>query len=148
MLSKRAKYALHALMVLARARQEGPLPASVIAQRARVPAKFLEAILVDLRKAGFIASRKGRGGGHVLLRSPDAINTAEVFRMFDGAIGLLPCVTHHYYQRCEECVDEAGCGMHAVFAEVRAATVDMLKRATLSDLLAREHRTGGREDGK
>jgi len=140
MLSKRAKYALHALMVLARAREEGSLPAALIAERAQVPAKFLEAILLDLRNAGIIVSRKGRGGGHRLLKSPESITTAEVFRLFDGAIGLLPCVTHNYYERCEECVDEATCGMHAVFAEVRQATVELLKRATLADLIEREDR--------
>lgn len=138
MLSKRAKYALHALLVLARAGDEAPLTASVIAERAHVPAKFLEAILLDLRKAGLVATRKGRLGGHRLAKAPERVHAAEVFRLFDGAIGLVPCVTYNYYERCEECVDEATCSVHAVFAEVRQATVDMLKRATLADLLRRE----------
>jgi len=138
MLSKRSKYALNALMELARAKDAGPLSAAVIAERGRVPIKFLEAILVDLRKAGFITSRKGRGGGHQLRLSPAEVHIAGVVRLFDGAIGLVPCVTHNYYVRCEECVDEATCGIRDVFVEVREATVRMLKQATLADVLKRE----------
>ncbi len=138
MLSKRAKYALNALMELARAADEGPISAGVIARRAHVPAKFLEAILLDLRKAGMIESRKGRSGGHALLVPAERINAAEVFRLFDGAIALVPCATHNYYERCEECVDEATCGIRQVFLEVRAVTVERLKGATIADLLKRE----------
>ncbi len=140
MLSKRAKYALNALMELARSVDEGPLSAAAIAERAHVPAKFLEAILLDLRKAGMIESRKGRSGGHLLRLPPERINAAEVFRLFDGAIALVPCATHNYYERCEECLDEATCGIRQVFLEVRAATVERLKDATIADLLTRENR--------
>ena len=146
MLSKRAKYALNALVVLARAQVEGPLSAADIAQRAHVPVKFLEAILLDLRKAGIIASRKGRSGGHQLLKAPEDINAADVFRLFDGAIALVPCATQNYYERCDECVDEATCGMREVFLEVRAATVEMLKRSTIADLLNRERRLKTRKE--
>ena len=146
MLSKRAKYALNALVVLARVQNEGPLSAADIAQRAHVPVKFLEAILLDLRKAGIIASRKGRSGGHQLLKAPEEINAAEVFRLFDGAIALVPCATQNYYERCDECVDEATCGMREVFLEVRAATVEMLKRSTIADLLNRERRLKTRKE--
>lgn len=144
MLSKRAKYALNALVELARSRNEGPLSAAGIAKRAHVPRKFLEAILLDLRKAGIIASSKGRNGGHQLLKAPEDINAAEVFRLFDGAIALVPCATYTYYERCEECADEATCGMRELFLEVRAATVEMLKQATIADLLTREQRMKAR----
>lgn len=140
MLSKRAKYALNALVQLAKARSEGPLSAAELAERAAVPRKFLEAILVELRNAGFIVSRKGRNGGHVLRRAPKEIHMADVIRLFDGAIGLVPCVTHIYYERCEECVDEESCGIRDVFMEVREATVRMLKKATLADVIKREER--------
>lgn len=140
MLSKRAKYALNALVELARSADRTPLPAAIIAERAHVPGKFLEAILLDLRKAGMIQSQKGRAGGHRLARLPESINAAEVFRLFDGAIALVPCATHNYYERCEECIDEATCGIRQVFLEVRAATVERLKDATIADLLAREAR--------
>ncbi len=140
MLSKRTKYALNALVQLAKAKEEGPLSAAEIASRAHVPGKFLEAILLDLRKAGIISSHKGRSGGHELKRDPPSITMAEVLRLFDGAIGLVPCVTHHFYERCDECPDEATCGIRDVFTEVRAATVEMLKHATIADLLKREQR--------
>jgi Rrf2 family protein len=140
MLSKRAKYGLNALRELAQAREEGPLSAALIAERARVPAKFLEAILVDLNRAGIVSSRKGRGGGHQLKRPPEEVRMTDVLRLFDGAIGLVPCVTHNYYERCDECVDEATCGIRDVFASIRAATVELLKNATLADILQRERR--------
>lgn len=139
-LSKRAKYGLNALVELARAGDEGALNAAEIARRARVPAKFLEAILLDLNRAGIVTSRKGRGGGHRLRRKPEKVHMAEVLRLFDGAIGLVPCVTHDYYERCEECRDEAVCGVRDVFLEVRASAVEVLKKATLADVLAREKR--------
>lgn len=140
MLSKRAKYALNALVQLAKAREEGPLSAGELSIRAGVPRKFLEAILVELRNAGLIISKKGRSGGHALRLAPKEIHMAEVIRLFDGAIGLVPCVTHRYYERCEECVDEGTCGIRDVFMEVREATVRMLKRATLADVMKREER--------
>lgn len=140
MLSKRTKYALSALVLLAKAREEGPLSAGELSIRAGVPRKFLEAILVELRNEGIISSRKGRSGGHVLRRAPKEIHMAEVIRLFDGAIGLVPCVTYNYYERCEECVDEATCGIRNVFMEVREATVRMLKKATLADLIKREEK--------
>ncbi len=140
MLSKRAKYALNALLELARTAEEGPRSAASIAAAAHVPGKFLEAILLELGKAGIISSRKGRGGGHRLVRSPGDISVAEVLRLFDGAIALVPCATRNYYARCEECVDENTCGVRDVFMEVRAATVQLLKNATVADLLARERR--------
>lgn len=140
MLSKRAKYALNALLEMARTASEGPRSAASIAEAAHVPGKFLEAILLDLRKAGIVTSRKGRGGGHSLRRAPQDINAAEVLRLFDGAIALVPCATHNYYERCDECTDEATCGIRDVFLQVRAATVELLKEATIADLLAREAR--------
>lgn len=140
MLSKRAKYALNALRELARAYQSGPLTAAVIAERGRIPVKFLEAILLDLNRAHIISSKRGRGGGHELRRAPRDIQMAEVLRLFDGAIGLVPCVTHNYYQRCDECVDEETCGIRDVFVTIRAATLDLLKAATLADVLEREER--------
>lgn len=144
MLSKRAKYALNALVQLAKSRDEGPLSAAELAVRAAVPRKFLEAILVELRNAGLVSSRKGRSGGHVLRRPPREIHMAEVIRLFDGAIGLVPCVTHRYYERCEECVDEKTCGIRDVFMEVREATVRLLKKATLADVIKREDRMRGK----
>ncbi|MFT3885351.1 MAG: Rrf2 family transcriptional regulator [Flavobacteriales bacterium] len=140
MLNMRTKYGLHALLVLARAQDEGPLSAATIAERAHVPVKFLEAILLDLRKAGMTETIKGRHGGHQLRLRPAEIETTEVVRLFNGAIALVPCVSLKFYARCEECADEATCAVRDVFLAIRVATVRMLKAATLADLLKREDR--------
>ena len=140
MLNKRTKYALHALLALANSGGNGPLSADRIAEEAHAPVKFLEAILAELAKAGIIVSRKGRGGGHQLARKPKDIPMTEVIRLFNGAIALVPCVSLNFYEACAECPDEATCAVHDVFMEVRIATVRMLEKATLADLLRRQRR--------
>lgn len=138
MISKKAKYAMNALVYLAKRQEAGPIPIARIAEDEHIPHKFLEAILLQLKKAGILASRKGRDGGYYLLKSPDDVNMATVFRLLDGPIALLPCVTHQYYERCEECRNEAHCGIRSVFLEVRNQTVELLKQATLTEIIARE----------
>ncbi len=140
MISKKTKYALNALVYLAGNYNKGPVLIGQIAQAQHIPQKFLEAILLDLKNAGILNSKKGRGGGYYLIKSPDEVNIADVLRLFDGAIALLPCVTHKYYERCEECRDEATCGIRDVFQEVRNETVNILKNSTLSQIMAREAR--------
>ena len=138
MLSKKTKYAINALVYLAREQSKEPVQISKIAESENIPRKFLEAILLDLRNAGMLSSRKGKTGGYYLLKTPEEINIAEVVRLFEGAIALLPCVAHKYYERCEECKNETTCGIRDVFADVRNETVNMLKHATLSSIIERE----------
>lgn len=138
MLSKKTKYALNALVFLARHCNEGPILISRVAAEEHIPQKFLELILLDLKNAGILNSKKGKGGGYYLLKKPDEVNIADVIRLFEGAIALLPCVTHRYYERCEECRDEKTCGIRDLFREVREETVRILKNNTLADILARE----------
>lgn len=138
MLSKKAKYGINALVYLAKKYEQGPLLIGDIARHENIPKKFLEAILLDLKNAGILGSKKGRGGGYYLIKSPDEVNMAEVVRLFDGAIAFLPCVTHRYYERCDECKDEKICGIRSLFKEVRDQTVNLLKNNTLSDIIARE----------
>lgn len=137
MISKKTKYAINALVYLAKRKDQGPILISEIAEQEHIPQKFLEAILLDLKKDGILASKKGKGGGYFLLKSPNDVNMADVMRLFDGPIALLPCVTHKYYQKCEECKDEASCGIRSVFLEVRNQTVELLKKATLSEIIKR-----------
>ena len=138
MLSKKTKYAINALVYLARVKdEEGPVQISKIAESENIPRKFLEAILLDLKHAGILNSRKGKTGGYYLQKSAEDINMAEVMRLFDGPIALLPCVAHLYYERCEECVDEATCGIRDVFSDVRNETVNILKKATLAEIVKR-----------
>ena len=142
MLSKKTKYALNALVYLARRHNEGPILISRIAADEHIPQKFLELILLDLKNAGILNSRKGKGGGYYLLKKPEEVSVAEVVRQFEGAIALLPCVTFKYYERCEECRDEKTCGIRDLFKEVREETVRILKNNTLADILARESSLG------
>jgi Rrf2 family protein len=138
MISKKTKYAINALVYLARENKGSePVQISKIAESEHIPRKFLEAILLDLRNAGILSSRKGKMGGYFLHKSPDEINLADVMRLFDGPIALLPCVTYMYYERCVECKDEANCGIRSVFMDVRNETVNMLKNATLTEIMKR-----------
>ncbi len=138
MLSKKTKYAINALVFLAKEYGNGPILISTIANEENIPQKFLETILLDLKNAGVLNSKKGKGGGYYLLKSPDDVHIAEVMRLFDGPIALLPCVTYKYYEKCEECKDESSCGIRDVFMEVRNKTVQLLKKATLTSIIRRE----------
>jgi Rrf2 family protein len=138
MLSKKTKYALNALVYLAKHKNEGPILINNIAVNEHIPQKFLEAILLDLRKAGILASKRGRGGGYYLLQQPSDVNLADVVRHFEGALAWLPCVAYKYYEPCSECQDEATCGIRDVFKQLREETVRLLKGTTLQDVLDRE----------
>jgi Rrf2 family protein len=138
MLSKKAKYALNALVHLSRKNGQGPVLISTISEDENIPRKFLESILLDLSKAGYVASKKGRGGGYYLIKEPKEINTADILRFIDGPIALLPCVTTKFYQKCEECHDEETCGIRDLFSELRESMVNLLKSNSLEDILNRE----------
>lgn len=138
MLSKKTKYAINALVYIAKNLSAQPISVSKIAEDQNIPLKFLETILVDLKNARILNSKKGKYGGYSLNKNPEDINLAEIARLFDGAIALLPCVTYRFYERCEECADEKTCGIRTVFYEIRMETVKRLKKATLSNILERE----------
>lgn len=138
MLSKKTKYAIKALVKLAKEYQKGPILIGDIAETERIPKKFLEAILLELRNAGILNSRKGKGGGYFLIKDPAEVDLANVIRLFDGPLALQPCVSFKYYQRCEECIDEETCGIRSVIQEVRDETVKVLKNNSLADIIKRE----------
>ncbi len=140
MLSKKTKYAINALVYLAKKPAREPVLISEIATNERIPKKFLETILLDLRNAGILNSKKGKGGGYYLIKHPSEVNLAEIIRYFDGAIGLLPCVTHKYYEKCEECDDEVTCGIRHAFLAIRNETVEMLKKDTLESIIQKENK--------
>lgn len=140
MLSKKAKYAIHAMLRLAKERNSnnGPMAIGKIAEKENIPHKFLEAILVELKSAGYISSKKGRSGGYYLRSDPDEVDLADIHRTIDGAIALLPCVTYDYYERCEECKDEETCPIRKAIKEVRDETVHILKKYSLTRLMEKE----------
>jgi Rrf2 family protein len=141
MLTMKAKYGLRALTALAREYGQGPVLISSLAASETIPRKFLELILLDLKRMGILQSKKGKGGGYLLSRPPSMISVGEVIRALDGPIALLPCVSQSAYRRCEECVDEWTCGIRHIMKEVRDATAGILDGTTLDDLLTRSRRS-------
>lgn len=139
MLSKKTKYAINALVYLAKKPPKQPVLISEIAEQENIPKKFLEAILLDMRNAGILNSKKGKGGGYYLIKEPKDVNLAEIVRYFDGAIGMLPCVTHKYYEKCDECTDENTCGIRHTFLAIRNETVELLKKSTLQQIIQTEN---------
>jgi Rrf2 family protein len=144
MLSKKCKYAIHALVHVAEDPGEKFLIKD-ISEACHIPKKFLEAILLDLKRAGILGSKQGKGGGYFLRRKPSEVNLAEVVRLFDGAIAAVPCATYKFYERCEECVDEDTCTVRDAFLQVRNATVELLKKNTLDDLVKKENKLKSRK---
>ena len=140
MLSRKCKYAIHALVYLAERYQAGPVHIQEIADSERIPKKFLEAILLELRNAKILHSKKGKGGGYYLYRPPDQVNLIEIIRLMDGAIAMLPCVSLNYYEPCEECRDEKTCGIRDAFIGVRDETLRILAESTL-DKIVKKHRS-------
>lgn len=138
MLSKKTKYAIRALIALGERFQKESVNISFIAEQEKIPKKFLEQILLELRNAGFLYSKKGAGGGYFLLKDPKEINLVQVMRLTGGPIAQLPCVSLNFYQRCEECKDEATCGIRNTFMEVRDATLKILLETTIADLIEKE----------
>ena len=134
MLSQRGRYALKALINLARgdgsARQ-----VSAIAADERIPRKFLEGIMSELRKAQLVESARGKTGGYRLARPADVITFGQVIRVTDGPLALVPCVSQNFYRRCEDCADEAACALRRVMARVRSEVSEILDRTTLADAL-------------
>jgi len=134
MLSKKAKYALKALLFLAREKGKGAVLIAHIAQKEGVPKKFLELILLDLKHQGILQSKKGKGGGYYLGKSPEQISFGQVIRILDGPLAPLPCVSLTAYQRCEECKDEVTCGIRMVMKELRDSTARILDGMSLADV--------------
>lgn len=134
MLSRRSKYGLKALLVLAQEAGKGPVLVSELAVREAIPKKFLEAILLDLNRHGLVQSKKGKGGGYLLRRPPSEVTFGEAIRALEGPLALVPCVSQTAYARCSECVDEPTCGVRMAMRRVRDATAEILDHTTLADV--------------
>lgn len=137
MISQKAKYALRALIALARAKTPGAtLAIADIAAAQRIPRKFLEQILLDLKRHGIVESRRGKAGGYLLRRTPSQITFGEVLRIVDGPMAPLPCLSRTAYRRCADCASEERCELRRVFARVAAATREVLDDTTIADCIA------------
>jgi Rrf2 family protein len=133
MLSKKTQYAFQALMYLAEKGKEKPVLIAEISKKKKIPLKFLENILLDLKKAGILESKKGKGGGYLLAKNPKDIQLATIMRLLDGPISLVSCVSLYFYEKCKNC-DEKTCGLHDVMAQVRDVNLKILERKTIADI--------------
>jgi Rrf2 family protein len=133
-LSRKSKYGLKALLLLAQHDGRGPVLVSDVATEEAIPKKFLEAILLDLNRRGLVQSKKGKGGGYYLRRAPAEITFGEVIRALEGPLALVPCVSQTAYSACAECVDERTCGVRLAMKDVRDATARILDHLTLADV--------------
>ena len=131
MLSQKARYALRAMIELAR--ESGQVTAGELAVRADAPRKFLEAILLTLARQGLVVSRRGKFGGYLLGREPAAISFAEIIRLVDGPLALTPCVSRTAFRRCEDCRDLATCALREALLQARDATAAVLEGYSLAD---------------
>lgn len=135
MLTKKTKYGLKAMTYLATHQIGQPILISVIAKEEKIPVKFLEGILLSLKKSGLLESKKGKGGGYFLNKDPKTITVATIIRTLEGPIALLPCVSLNYYQKCDDCLDEEFCSLNRVMIQVRDQTLNVLENQYLSDLI-------------
>ena len=134
MLSKKSQYAFKALAYLTEKYKQGPVLIAEISKKKKIPLKFLENILLELKKADILDSKKGKGGGYFLKMDPAKVKVATIVRFVNGPIAMLPCVSLYFYERCKNC-DEKQCGLHDMMIEVRDASLAILENRTLSDLV-------------
>ena len=134
MLTQRSRYALRALIFIARSGGIAPVPISVIAADQKLPRKFLEIILLDLKNGGIVESYRGKMGGYRLAKPPGQISFGEIIRLIEGPLALVPCVSVSAYQRCADCFEETTCVIRKVMLTVRDNTAAILDNTSLADL--------------
>ncbi|MBI4549694.1 MAG: Rrf2 family transcriptional regulator [Candidatus Omnitrophica bacterium] len=141
MIHKKAKYGLKVLSVLGEEYPaKEPRLIAELAASARVPKKFLELILLDLKNHGILQSKKGKGGGYFLAKPPGAIKLGAVLRILGGPLAPLPCLSQTAYEKCEECPDEANCNLRLIMKEVYEAQTSFLDSHSLEDMLNKTRR--------
>lgn len=136
MLSKKTKYGLKALTYLASQSERAPVQISEIAGHENIPQKFLESILLTLRKTGLLGSKKGKGGGYYLIKEPNEIPMTTVIRVLEGPIAMVPCVSLNFYEKCDDCPDENKCAVHKLMLQVRDSALEVYRKNTLADLIS------------
>ncbi len=136
MLTKKAKYGLKAMVYLAGFEPGQPALVTEIATSNQIPKKFLDAILGELRNAGFVHSKKGKGGGYTLARSPSEIGVGSIIRVLDGPLAPIQCASRTVYRRCDDCVDENRCAVRLLMLEAREAIAGVLDKTSLERMRA------------
>ena len=135
MLTKKTRYSILALTRLAKEYGKGTLLINEIAESEKIPKRFLESILLELKNNGFLGSKLGKKGGYYLLKKPEEVSLLEIIRLFEGAIALLPCISEKFYQSCEHCKDEETCSIRHTFNDIRDYTFNKLSNTTLASLI-------------
>lgn len=136
MLSKKTKYGIKALVHLAKKQDTTPVQISLISKEENISQKFLETILLTLKRNGFLGSKKGKTGGYYLLMDPKDIKMSAVMRILEGPIAMVPCVSLNFYEKCDDCPDESICAVHNLMLEVRDNTLAIFNNKTLFDLIS------------
>ena len=134
MLSKKTKYGIKALTYLSKQETHVPVRIATISESENISLKFLETILLSLRKNGLLGSKKGKGGGYYLLKAPKDISMTEVMRVLEGPIAMIPCVSLNFYEKCQDCPDENACAVNKIMLKVRDNTLEIFRNTTLADL--------------
>ena len=134
MLSKKTKYGIKALTFLGRQEDNTPVAIASISKSENISLKFLESILLTLRKNGILGSKKGKGGGYYLLKSPSDIPMTAIMRILEGPISMVPCVSLNFYEKCADCPDENACAFHNLMIKVRDNTLEIFRNTSLADL--------------
>ncbi|TMM32170.1 Rrf2 family transcriptional regulator [Polaribacter aestuariivivens] len=134
MLSKKTKYGIKALTYLAKQENKTPVQIATISKSENISLKFLESILLTLRKNGVLGSKKGKGGGYYLLKDPSEIQMTSIMRILEGPISMVPCVSLNFYEKCDDCPDENACAVHNLMLEVRDSTLQIFRNTSLADL--------------
>ena len=135
MVSRKGKYAIRAALYLAQHYGEGPIPIEEIASTEKISRKFLETILLELRYAGVLDSKRGKGGGYLLHEAPARVTVGQIIRVVDGPLSPVDCVSRSAYRPCPDCVDEATCRIRLVMKEVRDAISEVVDHKTLATLV-------------
>jgi len=134
MLSKKTKYGIKALTYLARQEHYAPVSIATISKSENISLKFLESILLTLRKNGLLGSKKGKGGGYYLLKNPKDIQMTAVMRVLEGPIAMVPCVSLNFYEKCDDCPDENLCAVNKLMIQIRDSSLKIFRNTTLADL--------------
>ncbi|WP_299888962.1 Rrf2 family transcriptional regulator [uncultured Lacinutrix sp.] len=138
MLSKKTKYGIKALVHLGKKEERDPVQIANISKAENISQKFLESILLTLKKNGVLGSKKGKTGGYYLIKEPEDIKMADVMRALEGPIAMVPCVSLNFYERCDDCPDETVCAVHNLMLDVRDSTLKIFNNTTLSDLISQK----------
>ena len=135
MLTQKTRYSMLAMVRLAKEYGKGTLMINEIAESEKIPKRFLESILLELKKNGYLDSKLGKSGGYFLMKNPADINLLEIVRLFEGSIAMLRCTSEKFYEACDHCKDEATCSIRGTFKDIRDYTFNKLATTSLAMML-------------